>query len=815
MTTVTANADIARDLIRRGLRLVPAWPVDEQGACTCHDRGCYGKQRPDKAGKHPRRSLDLPSAEAGWWEANPAHTVLIDRKRSGLVTVEDDGQLAEWAASAGITLPPTLTLASPAGRLRFWYWLPAGFAAKHNHVEPDDFKVDVECLGTAPGPGVRNAAGEYKIVLDQAIAPAPHELVAWLEGRAAARAAARAELRAVTAARPEQLPDSVRRLLDDGPEQGWKRTGGGAIDRSEMAHAIVMECFDAGMTADEAAWTADSVPEVAEKYGGRTGGVPGQVAEIWAKAEGRAGPEPGWLAESREPSPMEAFQAHRRHLAIAQIRGITLPELNGQHPGYSGSSGRPDTAGAPEAPGQGGDEIPEAARVSWPPEPFTDDAAALAWAQRTDPGAFFGKGGIRAQVIARAVAVMGPLARGIDRRTWAYRRGVYVPDNDAIAARATDLLGNLYRPAHATVAEHVVLAHAPVITSDPVEQFINTAGGLLDWRSGTLYPHDPRVLSTVQLGTWYDPAAQCPVFDWWLSQVVPPDCIELMWELTGYLCYSGNPLHVAVMLSGDGRNGKGTYLRAVKALLGERNVTSVSLQDLVTSRWSKATLFGKIANLAGDIDATYLESTAVLKAITGNNQVSAEFKNRDLFDFTPWAVPVFSANKTPASADVTAGYLSRWLVIPFPYSFAGREDRSIEPRLHAELPGILASAMRRLPPLLARGQFALGDSAREAKAAFERRTNQVRYWLHECCEVIPATAADAYSRRDLPAVNRAELFRAYQAWVFHDGGKALKAGEFYDRLRQAGIPEGRNDSGTRVFYGIRVTATPASLFLGS
>ena len=51
--------------------------------------------------------------------------------------------------------------------------------------------------------------------------------------------------------------------------------------------------------------------------------------------------------------------------------------------------------------------------------------------------------------------------------------------------------------------------------------------------------------------------------------------------------------------------------------------------------------------------------------------------------------------------------------------------------------------------------------------------------------------------------------------MFHDGGKALKAGEFYDRLRQAGIPEGRNDSGTRVFYGIRVTATPASLFLGS
>ena len=171
------------------------------------------------------------------------------------------------------------------------------------------------------------------------------------------------------------------------------------------------------------------------------------------------------------------------------------------------------------------------------------------------------------------------------------------------------------------MAEHVALAHAPVIASAPVEQFINVANGLLDWRTMTLYAHDPGVLSTVQLGTWYDPAATCPAFDTWLAELVPPDCIELMWELTAYLCYSGNPLHAAVMLTGDGRNGKGTYLRVVKALLGPANVTAVSLADLVTSRWAKATLFGKIANIAGDIDATYLESTATLKAITGGNLV--------------------------------------------------------------------------------------------------------------------------------------------------------------------------------------------------
>jgi P4 family phage/plasmid primase-like protien len=451
--------------------------------------------------------------------------------------------------------------------------------------------------------------------------------------------------------------------------------------------------------------------------------------------------------------------------------------------------GHPDEAGGTVSAGDGQER-------ERPGAPFTDDAAAAAWARDADPREFFGRGaGLLAMNLGAAVMTMGPLARGIDGRIWRYSRGVYVPDNGAVRARAVALLKDAYRPGHAAVAEDVVLAHAPVIDSEPCEHLVNVPNGLLDWRTGMLYAHDPGVLSTVQLGAPWDPAARCPAFDWWLAQVVPHDCIELAWELTGYLAYSGNPLHAAVMLTGTGRNGKGTYLRLMKAMLGKANVTAVSLADLVTNRFAKATLFGRIANIAGDIDATFLESTAVLKAVTGGDLVSAEHKGKDLFDFTPWAVPVFSANAVPPSADTTAGYLSRWLIIPFPVSFAGREDRTIEARLHAELPGILAGGLRRLPALLARGQFGLTDSAREAKAEFERRTDQVKYWLDECCE-----------RGDYPPANRAALYQAYKRWTDRDSGKPVKAAEFYDRLARCGIPQGRaGDSGTRVFYGVKVT----------
>ena len=254
------------------------------------------------------------------------------------------------------------------------------------------------------------------------------------------------------------------------------------------------------------------------------------------------------------------------------------------------------------------------------------------------------------------------------------------------------------------------------------------------------------------------------------------------------------------MLTGGGRNGKGTFLRVMVALLGRRNVTAVSLHDLVNTRFSAASLVGKLANIAGDIDGRYLENTATFKAITGGDTVNTEHKGRDRFDFTPWAVPVFSANKIPQSADTTVGYLSRWLVINFPQNYEGREDRQLDTRLQtpAELAGIAAKGIAALPRLLARGNFEVTASGEAAMAEFVRRVDQVRTWLHECAELHP----------DLPWVARTDLYERYKHWALRDNHKPVKAAEFYDRLEAAGVQEAKV-RGVRGFKGIRVLAVPA------
>lgn len=413
-----------------------------------------------------------------------------------------------------------------------------------------------------------------------------------------------------------------------------------------------------------------------------------------------------------------------------------------------------------------------------------------------DPSVYFSKtGGLKVAALAAGILKLGPLADGGDNRTWGYNEGVWRPAPQVVRERTCRLLGDRYRRTHGTNVEDMARTYAPRIACEPVEQYINFRNGLLDWRTGTLHEHTPEVLSTVQLATSYDPNAVCPTFDKYLAEVVAPDVIPLVWELIGYMMYSGNPLHKAVLLVGTGRNGKGTLLRAVKALLGEENTASAALQDIVNNRFATSSLFGKIANIAGDIDAKFVENTAIFKAVTGGDQIRAEHKHCKEFRFTPWAVPVFSANKIPASADTSVGYLSRWVVVPFPHSFLGREDRTLDGRLHDELPGVAAKAVRALPRLLDRGDFLLTDSTRDAREDFVRRVDQVATWAHECADIGPAHEWTP----------RTAIYDAYGRWARQNGHKPVRSSEFYDRLETAGAMPGKDGRGQRGFRGIRVT----------
>ena len=291
-----------------------------------------------------------------------------------------------------------------------------------------------------------------------------------------------------------------------------------------------------------------------------------------------------------------------------------------------------------------------------------------------------------------------------------------------------------------------LIQYSPTRPYSPTSRWPNTSTcptACWKWKTGDLLPHSPDYLSTVQLPVEYDPDASCPDFEVFIAEVLPPDLLPCRPPTAQGS--SGNssatPSTRAIRCTSPscctaaGRNGKGTLIRVLKALLGRRNCSAVGLHDWSRTGSAPPPCSGKLANLAGDLDSKWLDNTAAFKAITGGDLVQAEYKYGAAFDFTPWALPFYSINKPFGSADSLRGLGGPLVVVPFPT--VPRPRPGPRPRRdcsQGRASRVVARGVEALPALMARGHCAPG-SLTAAKTAFIVASDAVRAWVDESCDL--------------------------------------------------------------------------------
>src|SRR5262249_38580390 len=232
-----------------------------------------------------------------------------------------------------------------------------------------------------------------------------------------------------------------------------------------------------------------------------------------------------------------------------------------------------------------------------------------------------------------------------------------------------------------------------------------------------------------------DPLARCPAWDKFISEVFPGDSEAIAWEIPAWLMTPDTSIQKAILLMGDGANGKSTYLRAVLAFIGNHNSAAVSLHRLENDRFSAARLIGRLANICPDLPSTDLTSTSVFKTITRGDPLMAEYKFKDSFEFVPYARLVFSATHLPKSQDASPAFFRRWHVVPFERTFADGDPETIpSDKLDAilsdpaELSGVLNKTLEALATIRARG-LSDSDSTNRATDEFRQATDPLAVWL--------------------------------------------------------------------------------------
>jgi len=413
------------------------------------------------------------------------------------------------------------------------------------------------------------------------------------------------------------------------------------------------------------------------------------------------------------------------------------------------------------------------------------------------PETFITRDGLQAVTLGNHVLHAGPIRPGNDGRLWSWVDGYWQPNgHEEARKRVRAALQQRFRPSHNNTINEWLRGEEILDPNRPDFDTINCRSGLLDWRTGDLRHHDPKHLSTVQLPVRWNPSATCPNIDAFLAQVVAPDAIGFIEEVIGYMIASGNPLHTAVLFLGSGRNGKGTTLRLIEQLLGPDNCANVTPHQLADNRFAAASLYGKLANIAGDLEARLIERTDLFKMATGGDSISAEHKYGQAFTFRCWATFAFSANEAPAVRDHSEGYYARWLVVPFNQTIDTSErlpEHVLDTRLHspAELEGLLVRAVTGLRRLMDRGRFDQPPSVLAATEKFRSDTDPVQLFLSE------ETHLDAEAW-----MPRTSFYDTYRTWCGDNGRGSLAASKFYSRLEGINGVTAAKRNGVRGFVGI-------------
>jgi len=269
---------------------------------------------------------------------------------------------------------------------------------------------------------------------------------------------------------------------------------------------------------------------------------------------------------------------------------------------------------------------------------------------------------------------------------------------------------------------------------------LNTRSGVVDLRTGTVRPPDPRLLLTRLTATAVDLDAACPAWTAFLTDTFGGDG-----ELAGYVQrLAGLALigevreHVLPFLHGVGANGKSVLLLVLQGLLGPADTGgyAIAAPDGFLMAARDGAHPTEIARLRGARLLVCSEQTsgrrfdeAKVKRLTGGDVLTGRFMRGDFFDFTPSHLTVIASNHLPQVREGGPSFWRRVRLIPFTHVVPEEHrDPDLAARILAtEGPAVLGWAVRGAMAVLAGG---LADPDRGALGRHDgcRHEGMERRW---------------------------------------------------------------------------------------
>lgn len=330
---------------------------------------------------------------------------------------------------------------------------------------------------------------------------------------------------------------------------------------------------------------------------------------------------------------------------------------------------------------------------------------------------------------------------------------------------------------------------------------INLLNGIFNLNTMKLEDHSEDFLSSIQLPVIFDKNAKCPLWEKTLSEIFMEKTwkTECLQEFMGYSLKAENTQQATLLNVGEGANGKSLIFKIFRKILGEQNVSSITIDNL-NNRHYLAGLFGKLANLSIESESGGKVNEANIKSIISGDAITVDEKYEKAFTFEPFCKLIFSMNELPYIDDKTEAFYRRLLIIPYERQFSVKEqNRNLYKELLPEVSGIFNWMIEGLKRLEQRGTFEINEEMANIINDFKKENSPIITFIEDNLEIDQSGQ-----------IFKNELYDKYALWCKKSGYKPLsdkkvtkEMKHFYKRsIKEGKVKETRN-SNSRLWEGIR------------
>ncbi len=328
------------------------------------------------------------------------------------------------------------------------------------------------------------------------------------------------------------------------------------------------------------------------------------------------------------------------------------------------------------------------------------------------------------------------------------------------------------------------------LDTDPF--LLNVANGTLDLRSGALHDHNRQDHLTRISPIAYEPDAPYDLWENFISVVMGGDTelADYLKRAVGY-SMSGLTNEECLFISyGTGCNGKTTFLETIRHISGNYG-QSAPAEMFVSRKAGRAT--NDLARLPGrrfvstvETDEGGVLNEALVKSLTGRDQISARFLFKEFFDFTPAAKFWLCTNHKPRIRGSGHAIWRRIKLIPFDVRISDEQkDPELRDRLILQSEGILAWAIE--------GFAEWHKSGLGTAQAVTAETGKYR----DESDIISTFLRERTEDLDDELVEAKNLYDAYVGWAEENGERPWSGRRFGTAIAEHGYDDTKDSRSRR------------------